>query len=174
MANDPTRPLFGELSVDATVMQADLVDLAERERQGMRSAQPGYTKAEAEVTANQPTLGERAGITAFVFQQLVHSTEVIKKIDEQLPAVEKLLEILVESRAYHDDRRQRLISGMAKSVEAQAAALGDHELLAKYQYTREYRSYIANKAARTRKRNLELVDAPVDAPVDEPVETPAE
>lgn len=170
MANDPTRPMIGELSMDFTDMEGDLVDLAERERQGMRSAQAGFNRAEAEVTANQPTLGERAGITAFVFQQLVHSSECIKKIDERLPALHKLLEILVESRAFHDDRRQRLISGVAKSVEAQAAALGDPELLAKYQYTREYRSAIGKKAARTRQRNQDLIDAPVD----EPVETPAE
>jgi hypothetical protein len=159
--------MIGELAVDATALFNDLVDLAERERQGMRSAQSGYPKAEAEVVANQPVFGERAGITGFVFQQLIHSSEVIEKIDEQLPAVEKLLEILVESRAYHDDRRQRLVSGIAKSVEAQAAALGDSELLAKYQYTREYRSSIANKAARTRRRNLEdQVDAPVETPAE--------
>lgn len=174
MANDPTQPMIGELFVDARVLQDDLVDLAERERQGMRAAQPGYPKAEAEIVANQPVFGERAGITGFVFQQLVHSSEVIKKIDEQLPAVEKLLEILVESRAYHDDRRQRLVSGIAKSVEAQATALGDPQLLARYQQTREYRSSIGKKAVRTRQRNLELVNAPVEAPVEEPVETPVE
>ena len=168
MPNDPTQPMIGELVVDARVLQNDLVDLAERERQGMRSAQAGYPKAEAEVVANQPVFGERAGITGFVLQQLLHSTEVIKKIDEQLPAVEKLLEILVESRAFHDDRRQRLVSGIAKSVEAQAAALGDPELLARYQQTREYRSSIAMKSVRTRQRNQELVDAPVDAPVETP------
>lgn len=174
MANDPKRPMRGELSVDATDIQGDLVDLAERERQGKRSAQPGFIKAEAEIEFNQPTLGERAGITEFVFQQLRHSSGCIKRIDEHLPAVQKLLEILVESRAFHDDRRQRLVSGIAKSVEAQAAALGDNEILAKYQFTREYRSSIAKKAARTRRRNLELVNAPVETPVDAPVETPAE
>jgi hypothetical protein len=174
MANDPQRPIIGALAVDATPLQGDLVDLAERERQGMRAAQPGFNRSEAEITANQPTLGERAGITSYVFQQLLYSSECIQKIDEQLPAVEKLLEILVESRAYHDDRRQRLVSGIAQSVEAQAAALGDQELLAKYQYTREYRSAIARKAARTRQRNQELANEPGDEPVETPVETPAE
>lgn len=164
MANDPKLPMRGALSVDASDMQPDLVDLAERERLGLRSTQPGFAEAQAEIEFNQPTLGGRGGITDFVFQQLRHSSACIKKIDEQLPAVQKLLEILVESRAWHDDRRQRLVSGIAKSVEAQAAALGDHELLAKYQFTREYRSSIARKAARTRKRNQELVDAPVETP----------
>ena len=174
MANDPKRPMRGELSVDASEMQPYLVDLAERERQGMRAAQPGFFKVLAEIEFNQPTLGPRGGVTDFVFQQLRHSDECIKKIYEQLPAVQKLLEILVESRAFHDDRRQRLVSGIAKSVEAQAAALGDNEILAKYQFTREYRSSIARKAARTRRRNLELVNPPVETPVDAPVETPAE
>lgn len=37
---------------------------------------------------------------------------------------------------HHDDKRQRLIFGIADSVETQARARGDHELLAKYERTR--------------------------------------
>ncbi len=163
MANDPRKPLYGELHVDATDLVDDTVDLEERARLGMRRAQPGYDLAEGEVVANHPTLGERAGITTLTVEELVASTMRIARINERLHAARKLVEILEESEAFHDDKRQRLIYGIADSVETQARARGDHELLAKYERTRAYRSAIGKKAARTRQRNQEnLVDAPAD------------
>lgn len=167
MANDPKKPMYGELSVDATDLADDAVDLAERARLGMRRAQPGYGVAEAEIVANQPTLGERAGITTLTVQELVDSSARIVRINERLHAARKLVEILEESEAFHDDKRQRLIFGAADSVETQARARGDHELLAKYERTRAYRSSIGKKAARTRQRNQEdLVDAPTETPAE--------
>jgi hypothetical protein len=167
MANDPRKPMYGELHVDATDLVDDTVDLHERARLGMRRAQPGYEVAEAEIVANQPTLGERAGITALTVQEIVDSSARVARIKERLHAARKLVEILEESEAFHDDKRQRLVFGAADSVETQARARGDHELLAKYEQTRAYRSAIAKKAVRTRKRNQEnLVDAPADTPAE--------
>jgi hypothetical protein len=167
MANDPRKPMYGELHVDATDLVDDTVDLHERARLGMRRAQPGYELAEAEIVANQPTLGERAGITTLTVQEIVDSSARIVRIRERLHAARKLVEILEESEAFHDDKRQRLVYGAADSVETQAKARGDHELLAKYERTRSYRSAIGKKAARTRQRNQEdLVDAPTDTPAE--------
>ena len=167
MANDPKKPLFGELAVDATDLADDLVDLPERARVGMRREQPGYDLAEAEIGANQEKYGERAGITMLTLQELHASTERIAKIKDRLHAARKLVEILEESEAFHDDKRQRLINGIADAVETQARARGDHELLAKYEQTRSYRSAVARKAVRTRQRNQEnLVDAPAETPAE--------
>jgi hypothetical protein len=44
---------------------------------------------------------------------------------------------------------------MALSVQSRARAYGDDDLLAKYEKTRVYRSAIANKAARTRRKNAD-------------------
>ena len=163
MANDPRKPLYGELHVDATDLVDDTVDLEERARLGMRRAQPGYDLSEGEVVANQPTMGERAGITTLTVDELVASTMRIARLNERLHAARKLVEILEESVAFHDDKRQRLIHGIADSVETQARARGDYELLAKYERTRAYRSAIGKKAARTRQRNQEnLVKAAAD------------
>lgn len=166
MANDPRKPLFGELAVDATDLEG-LVDLPERARLGLRRAQPGYEVSEAEVVANQETYGERGGITALTVHEITTSTERITKIRGRLIAARKLVEILEESEAFHDDKRQRLINGVADSVETQARARGDYELLAKYEQTRAYRSAIARKAVRTRERNRQdVVDAPAETPTE--------
>jgi hypothetical protein len=59
------------------------------------------------------------------------------------------------------------VSSVAKTIEMQAAARGDQELLARYQHTRAYRSSVAKKAARTRRRNQnDVVDAPVETPAE--------
>lgn len=171
MANDPKKPLLGELSVDATDVEEDLVDLEERARLGMRSEQPEYDLVEEELSANQPQFGERAGITNLTVQEIQGTTERIKRIKSKLHAARKLVEILEESIAFHDDRRQRLVHSAAKTVEMQAKARNDKEILAKYEKTRAYRSSIARKAARTRKRNQNDL---IDVPVETPVETPAE
>jgi hypothetical protein len=166
MANDPKAPLIGELSVDATDVPG-LVDLPEGGRVGMRSEQPGYDVAESEIFANQANFGERAGITNTTVQEIQSATDTIKKIKTKLHAARKLVEILEESIVFHDDRRQRLVHSVAKTVEMQAAARSDDEILAKYQHTRTYRSSIGKKAVRTRKRNQnDLIDAPVETPAE--------
>jgi hypothetical protein len=167
MANNPKAPLFGEMSVDATDEAANLVDLPEGGRVGLCREQPGYELAEEELSANQPTYGNRAGVTDSTVQEVKDTTEIIKRIKARLHAARKLVEILEESIAFHDDRRQRLVHSIAKTVEMQAAARGDQEILARYEQTRAYRSAVAKKGLRTRRRNQnEVVDAPVETPAE--------
>lgn len=158
------------LLVDATGMATFLEDVETGMRQRLRSAQPGFPKAMGEILLNQDELGERAGITAHDFQELVTANERIEQIEALLPTARKLVEVLEESRAVYDDKRQRFVSAIAKSVEMRAKALGDETLLAKYEQTRLYRSSIAAKAVRTRQRNQQgpgdLPESP-DEPIDE-------
>jgi hypothetical protein len=77
----------------------------------------------------------------------------IAKIDALLPAARKLVELLEETRAVLDDRRQRQMSAIATAAEGRAKVLRKPELLAKYEKTRAYRSAGAMKGVRTRRRN---------------------
>jgi hypothetical protein len=163
------------LQVDATGLISFLEDTPAGARQRLRSAQPGFPKAISEIVTNQNSLGERAGITTHDFQELLTASQRIDQIDALLPTARKLVEILEESRAVQDDKRQRYVSAVAKSVEMRAKALGDDSLLAHYEQTRLYRSSIAAKAVRTRQRNQrELEDTPEspDAPGDDELQTP--
>jgi hypothetical protein len=153
-----------QLMLDATPLASFLIDLPAGARQRLRTAQPGFPKAMGEIVTHQDTLGERAGITAHDFQELLTAHERIEQIDALLPSALKLVEVLEESRAVLDDKRQRYVSAFAKSVEMRAKALGDEELLAKYEQTRLYRSSIARKAVRTRQRNQEALAKAPEAP----------
>jgi hypothetical protein len=171
MANDPKQPVWGELSVDAIALKDDLIDLPPGSLQRLRTEQPNFMTTLAEILGNQETYGPRAGITPLVFGDLQLANQRIADIDARLPAARKLVEVLEESRAVRVDQRQRLVSAIAKTVELQAKARDDEELLARYSHTRAYRSAIGKKAARTRRRNEKREDAPEETP--EAPETPS-
>ena len=154
MSKDPKRPDVGDLVLDATDLAGIIVDLPPGRRLGLRSTQPGFDGVVGEIRANQVTLGARAGLrdedVAAIEEDLAHRAE----IQARLPAARKLVELLEETDGVVDDRLQRRVFSIAQTVESRAKMLGDDELLARYAKTREYRSSIGNKAARTRLRNL--------------------
>jgi hypothetical protein len=162
MSNDPKRPDVGDLVVDATDLAGIIVDLPPGGRLGLRSTQPGFEGVVGELRANQPAMGAQAGLRdedlAGLEQDLAHRAE----IQLRLPAARKMVELLEETDAVIGDRLQRRVFSMGQTIEARAKMLGDDALLARYAKTREYRSAIGNKAARTRQRNLADQDDPAD------------
>lgn len=155
MKDDAKGLRIGGLSVDASALEGKLVDLPKGARRRLRGDQPGLQKAMKEIRDNQPLYGELAGVTGRNFEDLRATDELIAEIDARLPAARKLVEMLEESRAVAADKRHRLISAVASTVEMHAKAHGDSELLARYEQTRAYRSATAKKAWRTRRRNQE-------------------
>ncbi|HWN66407.1 MAG TPA: hypothetical protein VNM90_02145 [Haliangium sp.] len=155
MAANAKPVSINDLFVDARHLAPGVRDLPNGERQGMRTEQPGFPTTIKEIADNQPLYGEKAGITARNFQDLMDALKRVAEFDEVLPSARKLLEVLEESRAYDMDQIQRMVSSIASSVEGRAAAYKDDELLARYEQTRAYRSAAGFKAARTRLRNQE-------------------
>lgn len=170
MANDPKQPIIGELSIDATDLTF-LVDLEPGARVHLRPSQPGIAEAIAEIKANQMVSDGARVVPESTFQELLTVEARIKQIDAKLPAVKKLAEMMGETRALLDDKQQRLVSAVARMAEAHATAFGDNSMLARYEKTRTYRSAVALKAARTRRRNQEDeldIDEPIEPGPDEP------
>ncbi|HSN99685.1 MAG TPA: hypothetical protein VLS89_15425 [Candidatus Nanopelagicales bacterium] len=154
MANDPKKPEMGEVHIDASDLLTFLKDLPEGATRGMRTAQDGFGEVLQEIMSNQAGYGDKAGITTSDINELVLANDRIGQIDQFLPAAQKLVEMLEETRAQLDDQRQRAVNGFARSVEDRAKSREDGTtLLAKYQKTRVYRSAIGVKAAKTRKKN---------------------
>jgi peptidoglycan hydrolase CwlO-like protein len=151
--NEPVA--IGALAVDCTALKAFHVDLPPGARRGLRAEQDGFGEVIAEILSNQAEIGDKAGITKNDIDDLALANARIAQIDARLPAVRKLLEILEETRAKLDDQRQRQVSSIARLVDVRAKALSDKTLLAKYEKTRTYRSAIALKGAKTRRKNAE-------------------
>lgn len=149
------KPDVGSLLIDARSLAPFIVDLPPGAMQGMRTEQDGFAEVLKEIFSNQSTLGDLAGVTAGDLAELTSTNEQIAQIDVYLQPAQKLAEVLLESRARLDDKRQRLVSAIGQSVESRAKSSGNRELLAKYERTRAYRSAIGLKAVRTRRRKAQ-------------------
>ena len=151
---NPVLPVaLDSLVVDCTPLASFIVDLARGARRGMQVEQEGFSEVIAEILTNQQKYGDKAGITATDFQAFKDANDHVAAIDIHLPALRKLVELLEETRANEDDKRQRQASGFAVSLERRFATTKDAEMLAKYERTRTYRSAIAVKGAKTRAKN---------------------
>jgi hypothetical protein len=160
MPNDPNTPPVGSLKIDVSALAAFLTDLPPNGTLGMRTQQDGYDEVILEIKSNQAEYGDAAGITATDLKNLLTADEQYAQIVAQLPAAMKIVEILTESKAAIDDKRQRMISAIAQSAESRAKANGNGPtLLAKYEKTRAYRSAIAEKGAKTRRKNEAAAEA---------------
>lgn len=152
MSNHPKIPI-GSLFVDARPLADFLVDLERGKRQGLRTARPGFPDVIDEIVSNQREYGEKAGITRTQFERFMQLNHQIAQLDERIPAVKKLGEVLEETRAVLENERQNIVSGFATSVESSAKSSGDRTLLARYEKTREYRSADAKRGWKTRMQN---------------------
>lgn len=156
MSAESKRLFMGSFLVDARELEGLVTDLPQGSMRGLRTTKKGYEEVVLEIASNQADLGEAAGITERDFRRLEELNEIARKFDEYLPAIAKLHELVVESRALVDDERQRLVSAFAQSVESRAKASRNAVLLAKYEKTRAYRSASGFKAAATRRKREEL------------------
>ncbi|WP_428268395.1 hypothetical protein [Haliangium sp.] len=175
MANDPKKPIVGERVIDASDLTF-LVDLEPGARSNLRAPHPGLDEAIAEILANQQVGGGAGVVPESTIGELVTANERIGQIDDRLPALRKLVEIMEETRAILQDQRMRIVSAVANIAEAQAKAFGDDSIMARYEKTRTYRSAVALKAAATRRRNqAEDADQADDLDPQPPIEAgPAE
>ncbi len=152
IANPPPEDV---LVIDLTKFKNFLVDLPDGAMRGMRTEQDGWGDVVQEITSNQVAYGEAAGITGADFKQFTDYNAQYDQLIAELPRLKKAVEILTESAANIDDRRQRLAAVFANSAEDRAKATGNQALANAYEKTRAYRSAIADKGAKTRKKNEE-------------------
>lgn len=144
-----TKPRVGDLKIDLSALTY-LKDLPSGGLRGLQPEKDGINEALTEVFANQETYGATAKITEEELKELQDLTTKIDQLDDAHPAVEKLLEMIEETRAILVDRREKRLHSMAKMIDILAS---DHpELAARYERLRRYRSAKARKAAQTRAR----------------------
>jgi hypothetical protein len=158
---DPKNPVIGQFIFDGAEFVPYVVDLAPGECQGMLPTREGFDDVSKELIANQATWGAKAGIADQEIVDLKTANERIARIDVFLPALEKAVEMLTETRYLLDDKRQRIALDAAQSADRRSGKLP--ELNAKYEKTRAYRSVAAKKGLKTKQMNAEQQDAEQEA-----------
>ncbi|HTN88135.1 MAG TPA: hypothetical protein VL242_30855 [Sorangium sp.] len=93
----PNPPPDSIFSINLAPIKPALVDLPPRATLGMRREQEGLDAVITEIVNNQPTYGDRAGITATDFTRFTTLNHQFDQIEAQLPLVSKAVEVLTES-----------------------------------------------------------------------------
>src|SRR5262249_51877313 len=100
----------GPYTVDCTILQGNLVDIATGGMRGLRTDRPGFNFVTLELTNAVPTSGVASGIPQDVYEHFVMCNQTVSAIDERLAIARKLVEVLEESRAFYVDARQNDVS----------------------------------------------------------------
>lgn len=146
---------LGPLTVDLSNVKDDLVDLPPGAMQGIRAEQQGIEKVIAELAQAIPAHGDAAEIPPQVYQRFVKRTELLNRLRAHETTLDKLQEILRETRAKTANDREDDISIMAKAAQDTARRAKDPGIAAPFEETIKYNTQIAEKAAQTRRKNAE-------------------
>jgi hypothetical protein len=166
MPVDPKKPNPGDFVVDASEVSGFVKDYAPGEV-GKQREKPGIDLVVAEVQAFLARPAEEraeAGLDEADMVKALAQTDKINQIKKFLPAVLKLAEMLEETKNDLEDQREGCISDVAASVDRRAKRKGTEGLVAQFEETRKYRSSVAVKAAKTRKRNAAAEDGTPEEP----------
>jgi hypothetical protein len=151
MPGDAKNPDLKSFHIDGGEFEDYAEDAPPGALQGLLFTHEDFSKACDEVFSAHAQYGATAGIPDGDIKDLTEANARIARIDAFLPAYLKAAEVLTETRAKLDDKRQRLILDAANSVDRRAGKTP--VLLAKYEKTRAYRSAIALKGVKTKAEN---------------------
>jgi len=163
MPKVPARPYCGPLAVDVTPIAAMLSDLNPGGMQRLRREQKGFDAVSAELRTQTPAGAALIGINAEVFARVESATEQLAQVRAALADVAKLAEVLAETEAKLEHERENDVSLIASAVRS-TARHRDPSVTALYERTLEYNSRLARKAAKTRRRMVEVTEQAAVAP----------
>ena len=165
MSNVPGEPYSGTFFIDLNHLRGILFDVARGGLRGLRREQPGIDEVIHELETELPRRGAEAGIPDSVYKRFCQYTSHLEKIRAVKAPLEKLLEVLKESEAKYEHERENTISQMTDSIRSTARRESNPGLLAPFERLLKYNSQIADKAAKTRRRNT--TTARTEEPTDE-------
>jgi hypothetical protein len=136
---DPKHPKVGDLSVDASDIQ--VTDITPEQVKKLTKVRDGFEKAIENVVNLKPEAIDRAGLNEKDIQRLTANLMRDQRIAELLPASEKLVELLHETRQLGRHEMATILGEFAAQTRRRAdrssnasEILGPLEVLLDYQY----------------------------------------
>jgi len=130
-----------------------LVDLPPGGLRGARVDREGIAAVIGELAQVMPIHGDDAEIHAALHTRIVDATNHIEKLRAKERALEKMLEVVRETRGKMVNNREDDISAIGAKAEETAWRQKKPQLLALFEKTIRYRSELGRKALKTRKKN---------------------
>ncbi|MDI1449324.1 hypothetical protein [Polyangium sp. 6x1] len=154
VAHVPASLFTGKLLIDATAAKDILFDLAPGAGRMLKHAQEGLKDVLAELPSALPKHAATLGISVDIVTRIATSTANLELLEELLGDARKLVEVLEESIAYHEDQREAEFSQLAETIK-RTAARKDPSVEAAFEKLLKYVAQVGVKAAATRRKNEE-------------------
>lgn len=164
MAHVPITAFNGKLIIDATDAKELIFDLAPGALRMLKRAQEGLDGVLLELPVALAKYATTIGVSADMITRIATSTASIKVLTALLEDANKLVEVLKESIAYHEDQREADFSQIAENVR-RTAARKDPSVEAAFEKLLKYVAQVGVKAAATRRKNEETAKG-TDGPTD--------
>lgn len=145
----------GPYVIDLTPLKDHLVDLAPNAMQGARGVQPNIEGVLEELATAIPQYANDLEIHPDIYPRIVAASAAIPDLTIQVKQLEKALEVAKESLVRLVNNREEDISDIAARAADKGTRGKKSELLVHFEKSIKYRSQIAEKAAKTRKKNAE-------------------
>ncbi len=154
----------GLVTCDLSDVKDILVDLPPRALKGARSEQDGIAAVLGELAHAIPNHGEEAEIRAALQVRVTAATISIEKLVAHEIVLEKLLEVVRETRGMLMNNREHDLNVIGARAVETAVRQNKPEILAQFEKTIQYRSQAARKGQATRKKKNGGQHADVSGP----------
>ncbi|MDI1442911.1 hypothetical protein [Polyangium sp. 6x1] len=160
--NDPKHPKAGDRTLD--LGDIELVDITPDHVARLSKLRDGHAEAIEALVLATPAARQRAGLSEAEVNDLEALWAAYQRIDEVRPAVEKLLELLHETRLVRGHEIAYRLGEMAHQVRRRADRT-DHgaEVAAPFEALLDYHFATGQMAAAAREKNKKEAEAPADA-----------
>ena len=152
MAHVPKTPFTGKLLIDATSSSSLIFDLAPGATRSLKREQDGIEGVLIELPTALTQHAKALNVANDAIVQFDVATTNINVLRALLADAEKLVEVLRESVAFHEDAREADFSMLADIVKS-AAARKDPAIAAAFEKLLKYVAQVGVKAAATRRKN---------------------
>ena len=144
---------MGPVVIDLSKYQNDLIDLPPGAMRGIRAEQAGIDAVLSELATAIPAHGDAADISPQVYKRVVERTALIEELHAKEIELDKLQEVVRETRAKLENDREDDLGLIAQAAQKASERKKDPGVAAPFAETIRYNSQIAEKGVQTRKKN---------------------
>jgi len=155
MAGDAATPYVGPLVVDLQELDGKLIELPPFGKRGLRREKEGFEEVLAELGESIPKHAPGSSVFSEVHARILSATDTLEKVREARALIDKLSHVLEASEAKIEHDRENDLSVLVDVIKS-TAKRKDRAIGTIFEKTLKYSSQIADKAAKTRRRNAAM------------------
>lgn len=161
MSEKTYTPYTGPAVLELTEVMPILADIPKGRMSALRREKDGIAEVLHELSVAVPAFGEVAGV-APNYAEIVESTSRLEKLRLLRSRLAKALEVVDESEAVEEHKRETNIACIVDLVRS-TARRKDASIAAPFEKTLKYHAQFADKAWKTRRRNAKEAAAQAKA-----------